>query len=207
MNELLKQSAAAYLALSAYRYHFLLGKKGRQYALALAFPPRGVLAFGRASQDKGRSIQNKKTCARGRPVRQYPRGKNIRRRWSAPRAMALHLRIAGDDRIKRLRVQISRSRVQRLFDPGRIPAHEQADHVLCRRFHACQHIRANGRAARQRAKLPRPDDFTNRTGNHCLRRAHGHLSLGILSGIKQKAEQRLRAFLRAPSPAFVVTSC
>ena len=38
MNELLKQSAAAYLALSAYRYHFLLGKKGRQYALALAFP-------------------------------------------------------------------------------------------------------------------------------------------------------------------------
>ena len=38
MNELLKESAAAYLALSAYRYHFLLGKKGRQYALALAFP-------------------------------------------------------------------------------------------------------------------------------------------------------------------------
>lgn len=38
MNELLKQSAAAYLALSAYRYHFLFGKKGRQYALALAFP-------------------------------------------------------------------------------------------------------------------------------------------------------------------------
>ena len=113
---------------------------------------------------------------------------------------ALHLRIAGDDRIERLRVQISQSRVQRLCEPGRIPAHEQADHVLCRRFHACQHIRANGRAARQRAKLPRPDDFTNRTGNHCLRRAHGHLSLGILSGIKQKAEQRLRAFFARRLP-------
>ena len=38
MEDLLKQSALAYFKLSAYRYHYILGRKGKLYAYTLAFP-------------------------------------------------------------------------------------------------------------------------------------------------------------------------
>ena len=62
MNELLKESAAAYLHCLPIDTIFFWGKRAGNMRLLWRFP-RGVLAFGRASQDKGRSVQNKKTCA------------------------------------------------------------------------------------------------------------------------------------------------
>ena len=129
-----------------------------------AFPSRPLAANRQICKRSGRFVGKPKVCQRfecGRgqasPTSAFSTEAEMHellKQSAAAYLAALHLRIAGDDRIERLRVQISQSRVQRLCEPGRIPAHEQADPVLSPRSHACQHIRTYGATARQRAKLP-----------------------------------------------------